>query len=209
MFAGETSPLIFGEPEHWLALLVEALKLTATGQHAEALQLRNQAFEAAPATSGQIELHGDQQSEFEWIADADPRLGPVLEVLVNGQYYWVPFHRIAQIDFEAPADLRDFVWTPAHFVWSNGGDAVGLIPTRYPGSEDIDNASIRLSRKTDWQTIGEGTDDDLSIGIGQRMLASESAEFALLDIRKLTLNVEIAAPTEESEEQAAEDNGDG
>ena len=31
---------------------------------------------------------------FEWIADGDTRLGPVLEAIVNGRYYWIPFDRI-------------------------------------------------------------------------------------------------------------------
>ena len=56
----------------------------------------------------------------------------MLEAIINGHYYWIPFQQIQQIQIEEPADLRDVVWMPAHFVWTNGGDAVGLIPTRYP-----------------------------------------------------------------------------
>ena len=33
---------------------------------------------------------------FEWIADADSRLGPLLEVILEGKYYWAPFCRIAR-----------------------------------------------------------------------------------------------------------------
>ena len=39
----------------------------------------------------------DEDSAFEWIADADDRLGPVLEAIVNGRYYWVPFERVRRI----------------------------------------------------------------------------------------------------------------
>lgn len=188
VFAGETSPMIFGEPDRWVALVIEALKLSAANQHGEAQRLRDEAFESAPTTAGQIELTGDQQDSFTWIADADPRMGPVLEALLNGQYYWIPFHRIAQIDFEAPADLRDFVWAPVHFTWANGGESVGMIPTRYPESELAADPLVKLARKTDWQRVSQANDDELYRGLGQRMLATDNAEHALLDLRKITFD---------------------
>src|SRR6188768_4003843 len=48
IFAGKRSPLIFGQPDEWLALLTQALKLTAEGQHAAAADLRAKAFDSAP-----------------------------------------------------------------------------------------------------------------------------------------------------------------
>ncbi len=89
---GERSPLLLGDPEPWVALLVQALAALAADRRGEADTLRAQAFEAAPASAGQ--LNG---AAFEWIADADSRLGPILEVLLNGAYYWVPFHRLASL----------------------------------------------------------------------------------------------------------------
>ncbi len=96
VFAGLRTPLVFGEPPPWLGHLLEALRLSAAGNHAAAQPLRDQAFEAAPATSGTI----DGQA-FAWIADADVRLGPVLEAVVNGRYYWIPMQHIQQIDVRA------------------------------------------------------------------------------------------------------------
>lgn len=179
IFAGGRSPLIFGEPEQWVALVVEALKLSGQGHHGEAQKLRDRAFEDAPATSGTID---DQP--FEWIADADPRLGPLLEAIVNGHYYWIPFHRIAKIHIEEPSDLRDIVWTPVHFEWANGGETVGMIPTRYPGSQDQDDDQIRLARKTDWVESAPG----LYTGLGQRMLATDVDEYSIMDTRLICLN---------------------
>lgn len=183
VFQGQTSPMIFGEPDRWLALLIESLRTQSD-------ELRDQAFEAAPTTSGTIERREQPASEFEWIADADPRLGPVLEALIDGQYYWVPFNRIAQIDIEAPTDLRDFVWTPAHFVWSNGGESYGMIPTRYPGSEAIADSAVRLSRKTEWTATGDGVDQ--YVGLGQRMFATDGDEFAIHEISKISLQSQIS-----------------
>ena len=125
IFAGKRSPLIFGEPVEWIGLLIQANQLLAEGQVAAARDLRERAFEAAPATAGKL---NDQS--FEWIADADSRLGPMLEAIIDGKYYWVPFFRIRSMRIEAPQDLRDMVWTTAQFTWANGGQNPGLIPTR-------------------------------------------------------------------------------
>lgn len=180
VFAGDRSPLLFGDPQPWVALLLEALRLTAQGQPAQAQALREQAFEAAPATSGRID-----GQDFQWIADADSRLGPILEAIINGRYYWIPFQHILTIQIEEPTDLRDLVWMPAYFTWANGGQTVGLIPTRYPGSEASPDPQVRLARKTEWIEQGPG----LYAGFGQRMLATDANEYPLMDIRATSLNV--------------------
>ncbi|MCF6236930.1 MAG: virulence protein SciE type [Gammaproteobacteria bacterium] len=179
VFDGKQSPLIFGEPTQWIAELVEAFKLVADGQHEQSQQLREKAFDAAPATTGKI--NGEA---FSWIADADSRLGPVIEVIINDRYYWVPFHRIAKIQVEAPCDLRDSVWMPAHFIWANEGECAALIPTRYPGSENAMDSQIKLAKKTEWLECS----DDLYLGLGQRLLATDMGEFPLMDVREIILN---------------------
>lgn len=178
VFVGTRSPVVVGQPEPWLALLLQALKLDAQGQHAQAAPLREQAFEQAPASAGSI----DGQA-FEWIADADPRFGPCLEVILEGGYSWVPFARIASLKFEAPADLRDKVWAPVAITWSNGGQAVGFVPGRYPGSEAAGDHDFILARKTAWDELGAGT----LAGCGQRMLATDAGDHPLLDVRLVTL----------------------
>lgn len=189
IFAGRRTPLIFGDPEQWIALLLEALKLSATGEVAKSEELRATALEEAPATAGR--LNG---REFEWIADADTRLGPMLEAIINGRYFWVPFDRIAELRFEEPEDLRDLVWLPAEVKWMNGGEAVALIPTRYPGSEQSDDPQIQLGRRTEWQH----EDGDLYTGLGQRLLATNEDEYPLLEIRNVAM---VTPAAEEGEPQ--------
>ncbi len=179
VFAGKRSPLLFGQPAQWAANLVEALRLSADGHYAQSSDLREKAFELAPASSGTCD-----GKHFDWIADADMRLGPIVEAIVNGQYYWVPFNQIQQITIEEPADLRDMVWMPAYFVWANGGESVGLIPSRYPGSETCEDGAIRLARKTEWQHYGE----ELYFGLGQRVLTTDKDEYSLMDIRSISLD---------------------
>lgn len=178
VFAGKRSPMLFGEPEPWLALLIESLLREGAGEKAASAALRSQAFDAAPATAGTL----DGQA-FEWIADADNRLGPVLEAVVNGRYYWVPFTRLEKVHFEAPEDLRDFVWTVANLRFTNGGEVPALIPVRYPGSESSADGLLALARKTDWTEIGDG----LYAGSGQRVFATDAGEFPILQCRELVL----------------------
>ncbi len=197
VFAGRRSPLVFGDPEPWMAWLLEALHLTAAGQHAQARTTRDRAFEAATATSGMLD-----GQPFAWLADADPRLGPVLEAVVNGRYYWIPFRRIQVIQLEQPADLRDFVWMPAQFVWANGGETVGLIPARYPGSPAAADPLVQLGRKTEWLEPEAGT----WLGLGQRMLATDRGEYSLLDLRRIELDSE-ETPTAEIAPEAGVGHG--
>lgn len=178
VFAGEKDPLIFGEPQEWTALMGEALKALAAGQSERAAEMRARAFDAAPAAPGQID-----GQDFEWIADADMRLGPLLEVIVNGRYFWMPFTAIRHAAFEPPADLRDAVWTPATVTLANGGEIVALIPTRYAGTTRKGSAAAKLARATDWEDLGS----DVFAGIGQRLLATDQGDHAMMDVRALTL----------------------
>lgn len=176
VFAGQRSPLVFGDPENWIAMALEANRLVAAGQYAEAASLRGEAYEAAPAVPGQV--NGEA---FEWIADADSRIGPFLEAIVNGHYYWIPMHRISEVVIDAPEDLRDIVWTPCHFTWANGGQSVGLIPTRYPDSQHSEDPSIMLARRTEWLEKPE----DTYLGLGQRTFATNENDYPLLEVREL------------------------
>lgn len=184
VFEGKKSPMVLGQPEQWLALLIEALLVTCEGRFQDAESLRGRAFEAADSTAGTIDGEA-----FAWIADADSRLGPVCEAIINGRYYWVPFSRLRQVVIDAPEDLRDLVWMPAHFVFDDGGDTVALIPTRYPGSEASENAQIVLARTTIWTEKAA----NVYHGLGQRLLATDRGEKALMDVREILLDV---APAE-------------
>ena len=181
VFQGKLTPLILGEPLEWVGMLVKAAEHVARKEFDAAAELRAKAFDLAPATPGNID-----GKPFEWIADADSRLGPILELILEGKYYWVPFCRIRRIVIPAPADLRDLVWTPAQLVWANGGEASGHIPVRYPGTEQSKDGALRLSRKTDWQELAAET----FIGLGQRVLATDQGEFALLQARLIDFGQE-------------------
>jgi type VI secretion system protein ImpE len=179
VFAGRKAPMLFGQPETWVALLIEAMLREGQAEPDAARQLREQALEQAPASSGTLD-----GQRFAWIADADTRLGPTIEAVINGRYYWLPWNRLTKVDIDPPEDLRDAVWMPAHFEFTNGGDVVGLIPTRYPDTDLAAGDMLTLSRRTDWRESAPG----VSVGLGQRLIATDAGEYALMDIRSVVLD---------------------
>ena len=179
VFAGKTLPHAFGEPQAWVALLAEAFQADARGDVASAAKLRAQALSDAPPSNGTLNCEA-----FEWIADADSRLGPVLEAVINGRYCWVPFAALAKVTLEAPADLRDLVWAAAQLEFTNGGAAVALVPTRYPGSAAVADAALQMARKTEWAAMG----GDQYSGLGQRVLSTSGPELGLLEVRELVIH---------------------
>lgn len=193
VFAGEQTPLIFGQPAPWMGWLVQANILAAQGNYDAAAELRDKALEEAPAIGGTVNGEG-----FEWLADADSRLGPMLEAVVDGKYYWVPFGAIKAIEISDPKDLCDLAWVPAAFTWSNEGQAQGFIPTRYPGTEASEQDTLRLARRTEWIEKSAQT----FFGLGQRMFATDAREYAMLEIRRIDLH-HVSGP------QQAEESHDG
>jgi type VI secretion system protein ImpE len=193
VFAGTTVPHAFGRPQNWVALLAQALQAESQGDAAQAAKLREMAFEQAPATSGNLD-----GQDFEWIADADSRLGPVLEVIINGRYGWLPYSSLQKISIEPPSDLRDLVWAPALITFGNGGETVALLPVRYAGTAAQTDGQLLMSRKTEWVELAEGQ----FRGLGQRLLATSSVEVGMLEAREITLNFEAA---EEEVDDAAHD----
>jgi len=178
VLGGRTAPSCLGEPSNWMALLTEALRLDGADKHAPSKELRDQAFALATATAGQVD-----GTPFAWIADADERLGPVLEASVNGRYLWIPFDRLRRIASEGPKDLKDLVWLPVTLTLANEGEVAAFVPTRYPGSEAVDDDAVRLARRTEWGQLDGGS----WVGLGQRMLASDAGDHPLLDIRTIEL----------------------
>lgn len=194
VFAGQKLPMLFGEPEAWVALLIEALLREGCGEADAARTLRAQALEQAPAVPGQAD-----GTPFAWLADADGRLGPVLEAIINGRYYWLPLNRLARFDIEAPADLRDAVWMPAHFEFTNGGEVVGLVPTRYPGTNLAAGDALALARRTDWVERAPGD----FIGLGQRLLTTDGQDIGLMDLRSVVFDHPQDQPADAAGDAAA------
>lgn len=178
VFKGQEEPMIVGSPQQWIAMMIQSLRLAAEEQYGHSQALRMQAFEQVPSVSGSL-----NDEPFEWLADCDERMGPVMEAIIDGRYIWTSWENLQSIEFEKPEDLRDMIWLPVHFYWKNGGENYGLMPARYPQSYQLDPL-LALSRKTVWQELT----NDIHIGFGQKMLLTDHSEYSLLETQTITIN---------------------
>ena len=182
VFAGKRAPQVMGKPPAWIGSLIEALRHDGAGDGAAAAALRERALDEAEPRACTVDGVG-----CEWFADGDSRLGPVDEVIANGQYFWLPFESCLGVNIEPPADLRDLVWASGEVLLPNEGRVPVLIPARYPGTAEAaaDNADqLKQSRVTEWREAHPG----MWFGIGQRVWSSDSGEHPILDTRLVSFD---------------------
>jgi type VI secretion system protein ImpE len=131
---------------------------------------------------------------FESIEDADPRIGPRLEIFAAGQVMWLPMAHVASVTMEPPKRLRDLIWAPAllHTGPAFKGTELGevLMPALAPLSFQHKDDAVRLGRATVWEEQENG---DI-IPFGQKMLLVDGEDFPLLELRHLEITAAVAAP---------------
>lgn len=142
---------------------------------------------AAPVT--QVLVNG---AAFNTIEDADPRVGPRLEVYAAGSYLWLPFAHITSIRMEAPKRVRDLIWIPA--ILKTGPKCGGLdlgevmIPALTPFAFRHADNSVRLGRQTVWEEA-----EGMVAPVGQKLLLVDGEEFPILEVRTLEFPAASAA----------------
>lgn len=177
---GKLNATCFGQPPSWLAYYTQAYQETVYNKFENAMELIAKGAELAPQISGVI----DKEKHFEWLCDGDMRFGPVIEIILNGGYYWLPMENILKLEFEPVEDLRDLVWRPVNLTLKNNGTLIGFVPVRYPINDMTTNSQL-LAKTCDWSEPTE----HLYLGTGQRIFISENEEFPLLDISSIEFNL--------------------
>jgi type VI secretion system protein ImpE len=123
---------------------------------------------------------------FTFFADADPRIGPRLELFAAGNYLWLPLEHVASIQIEPPKRLRDLLWTPAAVATTPAfkGAELGevLLPVLAPFSWQHADDSVRLGRATVWEQR-EGYEEE--VPFGQKMWLVDDEEIPFLELRSL------------------------
>jgi type VI secretion system protein ImpE len=168
VFEGTRAPISLVGTEPWVAGLLDALHAATTGA-SDAEARRDAALDAAPETPG---TWGAER--FAWIADADERIGPMLELIVGEEHGFIPFAAIARITAAEPRDLKDAIWFPLDVALKSGQSTLGFLPVVYHGTP-LDPGTLRLARATDWSAAGAG--------LGQRLFATDREEMGALDLR--------------------------
>ncbi|MCS7024013.1 MAG: virulence protein SciE type [Bryobacteraceae bacterium] len=177
------------------ALLLEALMNSE--------RTRNEVFEKKEfpqAPSPAVPIRGTLNGQrFEDFRDADPRIGPRLEIYSAGAYLWIPLQHVERIEAQAPKRLRDQFWarvivqTGPAFKQAELGEC--YTPVLYPFTFKHPDDRVRLGRMTVWEV-----EDGQEIPYGQKMFLVDGEEFPLLEIRTLEFD---PPPAQASEEPAA------
>jgi type VI secretion system protein ImpE len=58
------------------------------------------------------------------------------------------------------------------------------VPTRYPDTPLAGGDALALARRTEWRETSSGA----WVGLGQRVITTDTQELALMDLRTITLN---------------------
>ncbi len=181
VFKGRIQPIVWGEGSNWIALMLQAIKLASEGEYAAAADKQAAALDEAEPVAGKL-----NDEPFAFLMDQDSRLGPVVEAIMMGKYYWIPQSNISSITIDEPAAIHDTIWVKAEFRWHPDGGGHGMIPVRYPMLTDDWDVQHTLGRMTSWDEATE----DYWLGKGQRTYATDSADHALLETRTITFDHE-------------------
>ena len=166
--------LVGSEP--WVEALLDAqhAHFSTPGGAAAGLDV---AMEDAPTTPGSLDGEA-----FAWIADADPRFGPMLEAVIGSSYGVVPFAALTRIKVTPPVDLRDTVWLQVELETKTGQTSMAFVPVPYPGTIATGDNSLILGRRTDFVTV-----DGVDVGLGQKLLTTDGPEAGILGARDIRL----------------------
>ncbi|MFN7945858.1 MAG: type VI secretion system accessory protein TagJ [Blastocatellia bacterium] len=173
LFSDGLKPHFLTEPAAYVKLHLDAVNRLREGHTSEARALLDRAEEERPALAGTLD--GQTFSDFR---DVNDLTGPVLEVIVQDNYTWVPFEQIRRIEVREPKQLRDLLWTMARIETEAISGEV-FIPALYADSSRHPNDQVRLGRMTDYRQLG----DDLYTAVGLRLFLVDDEEKSLPEVK--------------------------
>ena len=152
VFDGKKAPMVFGEPEQWLALLIESLLVAGRGE-----MERPQNFVPAPLRRRPprpAKSTGSRSSGWLMPTRGSARCSKRSS---TGATTGCPSR-----DWRASRSRRQRIcatWSGCRPTCSSRTVVrwSALVPTRYPGSESSEDGLIALARKTVWQEVSPGT----------------------------------------------------
>jgi type VI secretion system protein ImpE len=165
-------------PEH-LNLRLDAVNRLRENQLAEAAATLAKAEAVTPAVKGKL-----NDKAFASLRDCDDLFSGILEVMSQGNYYWVPFEQIDALALSAPKYPRDLLWLPGHLDIKDGPAGDVFLPTLYPGSHAHADNQIKLGRSTDWQSAEGGP----VRGVGLRIFLAGDDDRGILEWRQLEID---------------------
>ncbi len=176
LFSDGLQPHFLSEPPAYVDLHLAAINRLREGSPAEARETLDRAEEERPARSGK--LNG---REFQDFRDFDDVVGPVLELIVQDKYTWLPFEQIKRLEIAPPKQLRDLVWTAARVESVDQTMGEVFVPVLYAGSSEHPNDQVKLGRMTDWKEVGA----ELYRAAGLRLFLVDDEDKPVFEARRV------------------------
>jgi type VI secretion system protein ImpE len=172
-------PHFLSEPPAYIDRQLDALNLLRVGDNEGAAQAFLEVEEARPALSGT--LNGQK---FEDFRDLDDLCAPVLELIVQEKYTWLPLEQVKEIQIDPPTQLRDLLWSGAS-IQTDQRELRAFIPNLYVGTAEDTDDQRRLGRMTDWREVALG----VYHGVGLRLFSTGNDELSILKIKHIEFNL--------------------
>jgi type VI secretion system protein ImpE len=166
----DVGPVFLRDPPVHIAYRLDALHSLRQKSLAEAVNWLDEADARAPWVKGRIDGR-----EFDGGRDTDDLFGPVLEVLIDDQYAWIPFEEIQRLRLGKIASLRDYYFVPAQLTTKTGDEWRLHLPALYAGTHLHADDGLRAGWETDWEAEPDGP----TRGIGQRQFRFGEEELFL------------------------------
>jgi type VI secretion system protein ImpE len=188
LFTEGLAPHFLIEPPPYIDLLLDAVNRIREGNYAEARAKLDEAEDARPAFSGFV--NGEEFSDFR---DYNDLTSSVIELIVKGQYTWLPIEQISTLEIVEPKNLRDLLWAPARIEAKDGTVGEVYIPTLYIGTSESQDDQVRLGHKTDWEELPE----EIFRGMGLRLFYINGEDKPIFQLRQVEFHHEEETAAEE------------
>jgi type VI secretion system protein ImpE len=138
-----------------------------------------------PQTGGDSGPGSWNGTRFTRLEDTDPRQYSHFEFITAAGYHRIPMAEVASVEMDAPARLRDLIWSPARMRFRQRPDDTvdALIPVLTAGAFKHVDPQVRLGRVTVWEQ-----QDGIEVPCGQRMFQADDTVWPVLELRNLTLD---------------------
>jgi type VI secretion system protein ImpE len=176
LFSDGVSPQFLKEPPEHVRLRLEAVNRLREKRPAEARETLDRAAAGSAAVQGQL-----NDKPFTSLRDCDDLFGTVLEVMAQGNYFWVPLEQVDTLAMNPPKFPRDLLWVPARLEIRDGPAGDVFLPALYPSSHEHPDNQVKLGRMTDWK----GAEGEPILGVGLRTFLVDDDAMSLLEWRSL------------------------
>jgi type VI secretion system protein ImpE len=172
-------------PQSEMGALSYRALLSATKTRQDIYSERNRPASAIEPPGEDVVKGSLNGRPFRSLVDADPRLGPNLEVFAAGSYILIPFSLLSSVEISPPRRLRDLLWIPAVIrttpAFQNRELGETLLPALTPFAAKHSSDTVRLGRETVWEEDESGQ----LCPVGQKILLVDGEEMPILDVRTL------------------------